>query len=260
MKKSAALMLGLVAMTFAGCGSSSSGTTSLTGVTGMEVASQMSLVEAGTVDATGSLPLPSLTFLSPLTFKNLPVSLTSAYYTDESNTWVHDNSMQALQNVNNILCMMDQAQYFDTALIGDDPYIALINANNCEMGGDQSSTQSNQSSGATQESLEEWVLKSVCTAKDANDVCTNQVVNAWIKQEANGEFQPAMEIQAEVTITEGKSDSNPFGNFHMDFKMLSVDANGASSASSTEIGSGYMDVGQSTTNLSEPLEITFFMN
>ncbi|MBI2083481.1 MAG: hypothetical protein HYT76_07915 [Deltaproteobacteria bacterium] len=177
-----------------------------TAVEGLEIASQMSLVEAQEGTTSGSLSV-----LASLIKRGITADQLTPYYTDPLDVWVFDESMESLSIINEILCSFDQTRYADMVNKGD--YIALIDIEGCSKDTDHSSDQNDQSASAA-ESFETWVLNSSRVDNDSP-----QIVKAWIQQEAT-EFEPAMIIQAKMTITEGKSDTRPYGSFHMDFEMV----------------------------------------
>ncbi|MBI2974558.1 MAG: hypothetical protein HYY43_03095, partial [Deltaproteobacteria bacterium] len=196
-----------------GCGGGGSNSTS-TGTTGslteaVEIASQVSLVEAQDV-AAASLTAPLKGFKALLS-KAAPTS--GAYVDDPLNMWVDDSSMQALDLINEILCSFDQTGYAD--MVGQGPYLAIVSFTDCASdSADKSSDVGNQSSSEIEE-LETWTVESSL----ADGV---QTVKAWIptsEQMGPGE-EIKMVIHAKATITAGVSDENPFGLFRMDFAML----------------------------------------
>ncbi|MBI2342166.1 MAG: hypothetical protein HYU98_05485, partial [Deltaproteobacteria bacterium] len=196
-----------------GCGGGGSNSTS-TGTTGslteaVEIASQVSLVEAQDV-AAASLTAPLKGFKALLS-KAAPTS--GAYVDDPLNMWVDDSSMQALDLINEILCSFDQTGYAD--MVGQGPYLAIVSFTDCASDStDKSSDVGNQSSSEIEE-LETWTVESSL----ADGV---QTVKAWIptsEQMGPGE-EIKMVIHAKATITAGVSDENPFGLFRMDFAML----------------------------------------
>ncbi|MBI4126787.1 MAG: hypothetical protein HY465_04760 [Deltaproteobacteria bacterium] len=195
----------VVAVMFAACGGGggSSGVGS-TDVEGLDIAGQLSLVEAQDV-ASPSLSAKGLKGL----IKALTTDTSTPYYTDPQDIFVWDPSMEALDLINEILCSFDQTGYAEKVNEGD--YVALVNAGLCST--DKSTDSGNESSSETVE-LEEWTINS-SRADDNSD----QIVKAWIVEEGD-EFEPPSVIHAKMTIEEGASDSNPYGCFHMDFAMM----------------------------------------
>lgn len=164
-------------------------------IEGLEIASQISLVEA----QGGAAALTS--------------DISTPYYTDPLEVHVYDPSMEPLRIVNEILCMIGQTHYAE--MVNQGPYIALVNNSLCS--NDRSSETGNPSSGANAEDLETWIVDSTRASADAE-----QIVSFWIDEE-EGEFDDPMTIEARLTITEAKSDQHPFGIFHIDFAMKDPD-------------------------------------
>ncbi|MBI2343805.1 MAG: hypothetical protein HYV02_05705 [Deltaproteobacteria bacterium] len=186
-----------------GSGSGSSTTTTTTGNgTALEIADQMSLVTAA--ESGTAANLSKLVSLMKFTAPS-----GSDYETDEAELWVYDESMQVLDLINEILCSVEQTKYGD--MVNDGNYLAMIDIDACSgRHEDQSSEGSNQSSGEQRE-FESWVVNSSRT-----DDASPQIVRFWVESEPTQE-DPFEEIRAELTITEGKSDTNPFGIFSMNF-------------------------------------------
>ena len=223
MKKISVVLAAILGVGWIGCGGGSSSTsTGSTSVSGLSLPSEMSLVQAQEVTA-GSI---SATKGFHALAKAVPTS--GAYTTDPLNVYVFDDSMESLNVINEILCSVDQTLY--DGLVNQGNYIALIDNTKCNKGDSKASDQGNQSSGADSEDLETWVVNS----SRANDTAPH-VVSAWIEERAEGDFDVDKEIQAKMTITEGVSDSNPYGKFHINFKMVATDGSG------TELAKGYLE-------------------
>ena len=223
MKKVTLFLTGILFVVLQACGGGGSSTPAAGSVSGLEVASEMSLVESQSVTA-GSANIAKAFSAT----KAAPTS--GAYLTDPLNTYVYDESMEALEIINEILCSMDQTQYATANLVNADPYIALIDNEACSKSSDKSSEQGNQSSGSAAEELETWVVKSERSSSSAS-----HIVRVWIKEDSEGEFEPAKEIQAKAKIVEGVSATSPNGRFHLDFKMVNA------SDTSKTIATGYLE-------------------
>lgn len=198
-------LLALFSVVALGC-SDCGGAISPTGVAGLQIPGQMSLVEA---DESGlGQALRALTLQAAA----LTLDETTAYYTDPVDFWVYDDSMQSLNIINEILCSFEQTQY--AALVNQGDYIALVDFEGCNKSGDKSGEEGNQSSAANEDNLEVWIINS-SRASDNSP----HIVKFWIEQ-AESEHEPASIIKGKLTITEGVSEANPLGLFHLDFQMV----------------------------------------
>lgn len=154
------------------------------------------------------------------------------YSTDPVNTYVYDASMESLDTVNMILCLMGQTRASDMVNAG--AYIALVNENKCEQGQGQSGSTGQSSSGQMTE-YNSWVIESSRT-----DNASPQHVKIWIPGESGGnDPRSGQDILVEVTTSEAVSDSKPFGSFTLNFKGV-VDAGnfGGSAGSEMEVMRG----------------------
>ncbi len=151
---------------------------------------------------------------------------TTNYSKDPVNTHVFDQSVESLQTVNMILCLMDQTRAADRVNKG--AYIALVNNDKCETGKNKSSAgQSGQSSGQTVK-FEKWTINSTRT-----DNSSPMIVKIWVPKENGGggggggppNPMDQQEILVETTVTEAISSTNPFGKFTLNFKGV-VDGGG----------------------------------
>jgi len=190
----------------------------LESVKGLEVPATMSVVQAyeelavnsqkGSLFKSGSQPSQALS--DPNT----------DFSTDPVNAYVYDASMESLDTVNMILCLLEQTRASD--MVNQGAYIALVNEDKCETGENQSdTTTTGQSSGGSQTEYNRWTINS--TRADDN---SDQLVQIWVPGEENSQDpMDGQEILVEVTVTEGVSTTNPFAKFSMNFKGV-VDLNG----------------------------------
>lgn len=206
----------VLAAALAGCSGSSTTTTTTTEtttgnttpppVTGMEVASNVSVVDAQGSTGTSKL-LSALKKLSALS----TVPSTSAYNTDKTNVYVNEKASEAFKTVNMILCMTDQTGYAD--MVNKGAYKALVNSNACE--GNDSPDKSGASaqggtSGSSAPQYDSWTLQSERTSNTSD-----QSVTAWVHMTEDG--QP-MTVEAKMTIQEAASATNPIGRFTFNYK------------------------------------------
>jgi len=224
------------------CGGSSGGSSGGSeDVSALQIASQLSIVDAQDVEAGANINLRSMVFRA--------VPTTGAYITDPLDKWVHDESMEALEIVNEIMCTVDQTEY--PSFVNAGAYIALISKTDCSRGDSKSGQQGNQSTGANQESYEKLVAN-VTRASDSDP----QLIYFWIEQAAT-EMEPAMIITGKFTVTEGVSDDNPFGSFHMDFRMMDA------ATQKTQYAHGYLETvdedDQVAAIFDDQVELMFYM-
>ncbi|MBI5136747.1 MAG: hypothetical protein HZA24_05335 [Nitrospirae bacterium] len=203
-----------------GCGGGGGGGGVLGAITGLEVPSQVSVVSA--VDNPAS-PKPSAFKAAVNGLSKAYDAVDTAYTTDPVDTWVHDPSMQPLDLVNEILCMMAQTRAAD--MVNQGAYIALIDSAACQQGSSKQDGSAGQSSGGGKSTqYEKWVIDSA-RASDA----APQIVHLWIPEDDGPGGQTGM-IQVETTINEGMSASKPFGDFVLNFAFM---FGGASSGGGT---------------------------
>jgi len=207
------ILFAVIALTAcSGGGGSSSSSASSGAATALTVAEQVSIVDPQeTPSRVQALKIGALN-LSP---SDIPAG--SDYYNDRQEVFVHERSAKAFELVNEILCSIAQSKYEDMLNAGD--YKAQIDKNLCGSNDDAGSageSSENQSSGSTAPDYEMWTVNS-----SRADADSPQIVKVWINEEA-GEMDPAMLIMAKATITEGTSDTNPYGLFTINFKAHPV--------------------------------------
>ncbi len=222
------VMIALSALVLVGCGgggggggSSTSSTTSSSSASPLSVASKVSVVEGSS--STGGKPSQEVSPFSIGTFKltaapSFPAD--SDYNKDKTEIYVHERSAKAFDIINEILCMLDQTGYDKASLLNKGPYKAQIDLNQCDSGNDNASKQGkksqNQSSGSDAPDYETWTIDS-----SRADGSSPHIVKLWIHLEAE-ENKPAQTINAKMTITEGKSATNPYGLFEAQFRAVSL--------------------------------------
>jgi hypothetical protein len=148
--------------------------------------------------------------------------------------YVTERSDEGFEVANMLLCLMDQLGYEEMTNKG--AYVALVDSDKCDnKRGDakensssgaqeaSNSQQSGSSDGATGVvNYERWVIVSYRESDTSS-----QNVRFWVEDEGGkggdggdgkGDDGPPMTIEARLVIDEGKSDSNPFGIFNMNFR------------------------------------------
>ncbi len=196
----------VLAATFGATGCSGGGSdqgVDLSGVEGLSIAEQMSVV---TVEGGSSLPTAHL---------GDPIPPDADYYTDVSRAHVYDPSMESLQSVNGILCLLKQTAY--SGLVNEGLYKAQIDEATCDVGGEGESG-TGQSSGNEQQ-LSVWVVEST---RGSNT--SDQTLEFWLPPSEHGDGNGPAQIRARMTISESASESNPFGVFDLNWMDIYTDS------------------------------------
>ncbi len=196
-----------------GGGSSGGGGGGSTTVTGLDIPVTLSVVTAKESTATVKGLVPN--------YKGVALALNdpnTAYTTDPVHTHVYDSSIEPLETVNMILCLMDQTRAAD--MVNKGPYIALVNGDECESGDNGGGGQGGgQSSSNQATALKKWTIES--TRADNN---SPMLVKIWFQEKdgggggGGGSPMDHQFIMLEVTVTEGVSADKPFGAFTLNFK------------------------------------------
>ncbi len=189
------------------------GETGEVGVDGLELPEQVSLLAAQVEDD----PTPDGPEVQHKGGGSLAAGVgiptNSDYYTDEAHTWVYDPSMESLDSVNQILCMLRQTAY--DVMVNEGAYLAQIDPNLCNEGVSVDGLEGEV------EDVELWTVDSRREDEEAD-----HVIGVWVPQEAGdgpGGDDPAATINARMVIIEEPSEENPFGLFAMDFEALPDD-------------------------------------
>jgi len=190
----------LVALSLAAC--SGGGSSSASGIEALSVAGSMSVV---TTNGSGSAASVAPQSQGDTT----SFASTSDYKTDVSRAYVYDPSMEPLQTVNMILCLLKQTAY--SGLLNEGLYKAQIDELSCDSG-DGGESETGQS-GSEQASFNIWVVNSSRTSNDGA-----QELEFWIPGGGSDG-----EIRVHVAITKGVSAENPFGVFDLNFHQYEVD-------------------------------------
>jgi hypothetical protein len=203
---------------------------------GMQIAEKVSVVD--TSYSPGGQAMKLGDFSMATTF---PVD--SDFIKDQPAVYVNERSAETFKTVNEILCMIGQTKYDEMVNKGN--YKAQIDKKLCSSDKDDPSSagqeSQNQSSGSTMPDYEMWTVNSSRT-----DDSSPQTVKVWIHETSKGQGnEPSKVIFAKAVITEGTSDTNPYGLFKMNFKMY-PEINGV--MSSTILGKGLMKSEESTTS------------
>jgi len=164
-------------------------------ITGLAVVDQVTLVEAQNSGSTARILPPGVRAAGG-----------TSYSSAVTRFWVRDDSMEALDTVNTILCSIQQTGYADPAVLNQGPYLALVA---CE---DRGGGGGNRGQNGTE--YQRFVVDS-----SRQSLGSPHIVKFWIEQVDNG--QPSI-IYGQITITEAPSDENPNGAFELFFKGLAA--------------------------------------
>lgn len=200
-------------------------------VSGIELPSSLSVVTAADESGSG--------LRAPFAYRSAAKAydeVDTDYSTDPVHTYVYDASMESLDTVNMILCLMEQTRASD--MVNQGPYIALVNEDKCEQGEGQSGNTTGQSSSAESTEYNTWTI--VSTRASETDP---QQVKIWVPGFEDPEDpMDAQTILVEVTATEGVSASKPFGSFDMNFKgIIDAEIFGGPSGVQTEVMRGSLN-------------------
>ncbi|MBI5186105.1 MAG: hypothetical protein HZA01_10330 [Nitrospinae bacterium] len=150
------------------------------------------------------------TALLPLSASGLPSY--SDYMNDGADIYVEERSDEALQTINEILCMMAQTKYDSMLNLGD--YKAQIDVSQCKSKKNDAAAAGeasmNQSSGSNMPDYNMWTMNA-----SRADNKAPLIGKTWIHENMDGTNQL---IEVKTTITEGMSGNNPYGIFGMNFK------------------------------------------
>jgi hypothetical protein len=173
----------------------------------LSVPSKMTVIAAQDADPASLPAIPEGTLASGLT----------DYRQDPTHVWVHDESLDTLTLVNEILCMLNQTGYQDQAVLNAGPYVALVDMALCESTGAEAGGETGASGSDAR--FMEWTVQSERASAEAP-----HIVRVWIDwEEDRGNGVETTRIHARLTIFESPSELLPYGRFTLHFKMLDVD-------------------------------------
>lgn len=208
------IVLALLTAGISGCGgggdtTTSTASTTTTTVSALAIPATMSVINNASASAVAALQT---------NFRAASAGLSKAlsdpgteYSKDKKNSYVYDDSMESMQTVNMILCIMDQMRA--DAMVNTGNYAVLINNDKCEQGKNQDSSATTGQSSTQTTDLWRWVVN---TSRATNSA--PQVIKAWSENKEMGGPGQSQRIEVETTVTEGVSSANPFGKFTMNFK------------------------------------------
>ena len=186
--------------TLAACGGSSSAPGDPGPATAIAAPSSLSVVTTESATAPGFVA-PGATF-----------DPGSDYEQDEASFHVYDPSMEALEQINNILCYIDMTAYDEMLNAGT--YLALIDESKCEEGNDDgpAGSDTGQSSGAAAIEPSLWTIRS-----SREDGASPHIVKVWVQQQ---EDEGPTEIHCKTQLLRNATATNPFGEFELDFVVM----------------------------------------
>ena len=135
------------------------------------------------------------------------------YTNAEQHKWVHDRALEPLDQVNEILCYVGQT---GADQLVNNTYIALVDAAQCRRQGETNSGQNQSSGGGKTVEYEKWTVQS-----ERADNNSPQYVRIWAPG-GGGDQDPPSEIRAEVVVTEGVSESDPYGKFTLNWSAVAT--------------------------------------
>ncbi|QDU69562.1 hypothetical protein [Engelhardtia mirabilis] len=189
------LIVAIPLLPLAACGGGGAGTSG--SISGLEGPSEISVLTADT--GSSSSATAGGTVAPGAGVGDFPVG--ADYFTDEQNEYVYDPSMEALGTINLILGMARQTAY--PVMVNQGAYLAQIDQSLIETGGG-----GNGQGGSTPE-LQMWTARSTRATNDSP-----QYAYFWVPGDDPGTPET---IFAQMSIYEGASVSNPFGDFGVNF-------------------------------------------
>jgi hypothetical protein len=157
----------------------------------------------------------------------LAVPATSPYNTDVTNSYVQDQTSQAMAQLNNILCYISAMAPAEMVNLGN--YIALVDKKVCSPndGGGQGGSSNSGSS------YEPVVVNSARA-----DSASPMNVKVWIAQPQYGS-----NIKAYLSATQAPSTGDPYGRFRMDYIESGTTSSGKGFITSTASGLSFYQEG-----------------
>jgi len=133
------------------------------------------------------------------------------YSDDPVRSYVWDESMGPMQQVNQILCYISQTRADELV---NETYTALVDTDRCERES-ESEDSSDQSSSANDTEYQLWTIDS---SRESDTAA--QVVRIWVPSEdpEGSETLDQQNILVEVTINSSPSELLPFGDFDMNWQ------------------------------------------
>jgi hypothetical protein len=206
------LLILLLPVMFLACsgGGSGSGGAAPAATSSLQVADKVSVVDAklsGSVAAVAPLHIGL--------FKVTAADLAAAadYNADKTQVYVSERSAEAFNEINNILCMVSQTK--GDAMLNKGAYVALVDQTQCDTNkSDASSAGQDSQNQSSSSGMPDYTTFTVLATRADNN--SPEYLKVWVHMKQKGS-DPEQIILVNLTITEGKSDTNPYGLFTMDF-------------------------------------------
>jgi hypothetical protein len=229
-----------------GSSSSYSSPSAESGSSSLSISSKVSIVEAqedstysGTAESGSKALVIDINLIKAAierTINPATFAAGSDYNQDVTEFWVHEDSIQAFNTVNEILCSIAQSKYDD--MVGQGNYRAQIDVSQCSSSNDNASEQmqnsQNQSSSSGKTEYENWVVNS------SRETDQPHIVKVWINETASDEHDMDKMIMAKLEIYRSPTSENPFGYFALNFMGYPVDENGDADTTQDPVFKGYM--------------------
>jgi hypothetical protein len=219
MKKVIVLLLALcLPLVFIACSGGGGGgsavdtgtTTTTSDASALTVASKVSVVDA---KLSGSVAAAAPLHIGLFRVTATDLAATTDYKADKPQVYVSERSAEVFNELNNILCMVSQSKY--DAMLNKGDYVALVDNNQCKDKSNASNSTAdsqNQSSSSDAPNYSTFVVNS-----SRVDNTSPEIAKVWVHlTKEPGKSDPEMVVFVRLTITEGKSDTNPYGLFHME--------------------------------------------
>lgn len=153
----------------------------------------------------------ALALASSLGYGSIAVAAPTAgspYYTDPQSSHVEDATSKGIGQVNMIACIMNAMR--PDALVNQGDYIALVDEAKCDPNSRSSSSNAGASSDGAQAAS--YMTATVNSTRSSNSDPMRTKI--WIDQEEDGQQAT---IFVNVSATEAPTQTNPYGQFRLDF-------------------------------------------
>lgn len=203
----------LLPLMFLACSSKSGDDGAASGeATSLQVADKVSVVDA---KLTGSVAAVAPLKIGAFQATAADLADTSDYKFDKTQVWVSERSAEAFNEINNILCMVAQSNA--DVMLNKGAYVALVDETQCDTSKSDASNAGQDSQGqSSSASMPNYTTFTVLSTRADDN--SPQYLKAWVHlKKEPGKSDPEQVILVNLTITEGKSDTNPYGLFTMTF-------------------------------------------